>query len=167
MGKAILVVEGNSFLGNFLRYCIPAMFQIKHIMSAQIVSIPQTASVDEAMGQLVQYHLDAIPVVDEQGAPIGLVSSSALLDFVFHCWPGQTRLSHYMKTPCPRVDKEDSWSKAAELFRTENLRCLPVTDQGRLVGIVSAEDLLRTIHKARSLVRAVLTEQRPEKAAQA
>ena len=69
------------------------------------------------------------------------------------------------KTPGPSVDKEDSWSKAAELFRTENLHCLLVTDQGRLVGFVSAEDLLRTIHKARGLLREVLAEQPPEKAA--
>ncbi|MCS7303889.1 MAG: CBS domain-containing protein [Thermoguttaceae bacterium] len=141
------------------------MFQIKHLMSTQVVSISPNSSIDEAMARLVQYHLDAIPVVDPEGKPIGLVTSWALLDFVFHCWPGQPRLSQYMKTPCPSVDKEDSWSKAAELFRSENLRTLPVTEQGRLVGFVSAEDLVRTIHKARSLVREVLAEQRPEKAA--
>ncbi len=70
-----------------------------------------------------------------------------------------------MKTPCPTVDKEDSWSKAAELLRSENLRTLPVTEGGKLVGFVHVEDLLRTIHKARALVREVLAEQRPEKAA--
>ncbi len=59
------------------------MFQIKHLMNTQVVSISPTAPVDEAMRRMVQYHLDAIPVVDEHGDPIGLVSSSALLDFVF------------------------------------------------------------------------------------
>jgi len=141
------------------------MFQIKHIMNTQVVSIPPTESVDEAMRRMAEYHLDALPVLDEKGQLIGLIASSALLDFVFHCWPGEPRLTHYMKTPCPAVDKEDSWSKAAELFRAENLRTLPVTEDGRLVGFVSVEDLLRTIHKARSLVREVLAEQRPEKAA--
>lgn len=141
------------------------MFQIKHIMKSQVVSIPLAQSVDEALRLMVEYHLDTIPVVDENGKPVGLVTSSALLDFVFHCWPGQPQITHYMKTPCPTVDKEDPWVKAAELFRSENIRSLPVTEQGQLVGTVSSEDLLRTIHKARSLVREVLAEQRPEKSA--
>lgn len=139
------------------------MFQIKHIMNTQVVSIPVDQSVDEAMRLMVQYHLDALPVVDAQGTPVGLLTTSALLDFVFHCWPGEPRLKNYMKTPCPMVDKEDSWAKAAEMFQQENIRTLPVREGNHLVGTVSAEDLLRTIYKARSLVREVLAEQRPEK----
>lgn len=140
------------------------MFQVKHIMNTQVVCIPLTHSVDEAMQLMVDCHLDTLPVVDEEGKPVGLVTSSALLDFVFHCWPGQPHLSHYMKTPCPIVEKEDPWAKTAEQLRSEKVRTLPVTEKGKVVGTISSEDLLRTMQKARTLVREVLAEQRPENA---
>lgn len=137
------------------------MFRVKHIMSARVVSVSAGETADEAIRLLVQHHLDTLPVVDEAGNVVGAVTSDGLLDLVFNCWPAENRVANYMTPGCPSVEIEDDWLRAADLLRSENLRTVPVTDGGRLVGTVSSHDLLRTIRDARSLVREVLAQQQP------
>jgi CBS domain-containing protein len=107
--------------------------------------------------------VSAIPIVDQQGMPIGIVSEADLLlkerrrelessDDLLHLQKRRhdrakaegTVASEVMTSPAITVPAETSLSQAARLMQEKNVRRLVVVDEhGRIAGIVSRSDLLQ------------------------
>jgi CBS domain-containing protein len=107
--------------------------------------------------------VSAIPIVDQQGIPIGLVSETDLLlkqmrrggdlsrDLLHLEKRRQERAkaagivaSDVMTSPVITVGSDTDLSDAARLMHDKNLRRLVVVDEGRrIAGIVSRTDLLK------------------------
>ncbi len=107
--------------------------------------------------------VSAIPIVDQQGVPVGIVSEGDLLlkerrheletsDDLLH--PQKRRqlrakaegilASEVMTSPAITVASDTSLGKAARLMQEKNVRRLVVVDErGRIAGIVSRSDLLQ------------------------
>jgi CBS domain-containing protein len=82
----------------------------------------------------------AIPIVDQQGIPIGIVSEADLL-------PGERRhntvASQVMTFPAITVPADTPLREASELMQKKNIGRLVVVDaRGRIAGIVSRSNLL-------------------------
>ena len=88
--------------------------------------------------------VSSIPIVDQQGCPIGIISESDLLLDEHHLkGPKDSIASKLMTSPVITVFGDASRSQAARLMRERNVRRLVVVDQrGRIAGIVSRTDLL-------------------------
>ena len=107
--------------------------------------------------------VSAIPIVNQQGFPIGIVSATDLLLKERGSELGSTRdllhvqkrrrerakaagtvASDVMTSPAITVESETSLSLAARLMHEKNVRRLVVVDhRGRIAGIVSRSDLLQ------------------------
>jgi CBS domain-containing protein len=107
--------------------------------------------------------ISAIPIVDQQGVPIGIVSESDLLlkerrhelessEGLLHVQRRRhqrakaegTVASEVMTSPAITVASGTSLSQAARLMQERNVRRLVVVDdRGRIAGIVSRSDLLQ------------------------
>jgi CBS domain-containing protein len=107
--------------------------------------------------------VSAIPIVDQQGVPIGIVSESDLLlkerrrelessEDLLHLQrrrhervkAGGTVASEVMTSPAITVASDTSLGQAARLMQERNVRRLVVVDErGRIAGIVSRSDLLQ------------------------
>ena len=88
--------------------------------------------------------VSSIPIVDQQGVPIGIVSASDLLLHETHAkGPKDSTASKFMTSPVITVNTHASRNQAARLMRARNVRRLVVVDErGRIAGIVSRSDLL-------------------------
>jgi CBS domain-containing protein len=88
----------------------------------------------------------AIPIVDQQGVPIGIVSDTDLL--MMDRWRGLAEsagvAASEIMTPTPiSIRAETSLIEAGRLMRERRLRHLVVVDErGGITGIVSRGDLL-------------------------
>jgi CBS domain-containing protein len=107
--------------------------------------------------------VSAIPIVDRQGIPIGIVSEADLLlkerrrelessGDLFHLQKHRqqrakaegTVASEVMTSPAITVASDTSLGQAARLMQEKNVRRLVVVDEGgRIAGIVSRSDLLQ------------------------
>jgi CBS domain-containing protein len=107
--------------------------------------------------------VSAIPIVDQQGIPIGIVSESDLLlkerrrelessEGLRHLHKRRderakaegTVASELMTSPAITVASDTNLSQAARLMQEKNVRRLVVVDErGRIAGIVSRSDLLQ------------------------
>jgi len=85
-----------------------------------------------------------------------------LLELAFDCWTEKDKVRRYMSTKLCQVKEEDDWVDVADLFRSRLIRRVPVSRDGKLVGIISGHDLLHTIQDARRLVRQVLAQQQAQ-----
>ncbi len=135
------------------------MFKAKHIMNKEALTVRADDKVDHAMMLMLERATSGLPVVDEAGCLVGVISESDLLRLVCDCWPPQDRVSDYMSAETCVVDLDTDWIAMADLFRASGLRVMPVTHRGQLVGVVSRRSLLQTILNARRLVREVLAQE--------
>ncbi|MGD8323297.1 MAG: CBS domain-containing protein [Gammaproteobacteria bacterium] len=113
------------------------------IMSVPVVSIPPTTSVD-AIARIMRDHgIGALPVTDETGSPIGIVTqtdllSAAALDRTIDA----PTAKHVMQSPPRTIEASTPVSAIAELFGDHQIEHALVTRDGRLVGMLSVTDLV-------------------------
>ena len=85
----------------------------------------------------------AIPIVDQQGVPVGIVSATDLL-LKDRGRSAATVASDVMTSPVITIDADTNLSEAANLMHDRNVRGLVVVDKrGRIAGIISRSDLLQ------------------------
>src|SRR3990172_10888364 len=138
---------------------------IKDFMKKKVISISKKTSIGEAAAMIVAKHVGILPVVDEQGKPIGMVRLSDLLslempdfinlvgdiDFVHDFGAVETtrpergvlaRSITTLMEPVLTVEEDCVLLRAYAIMLQNELFDLPVTnDMGELVGIVSRVDI--------------------------
>ena len=153
--------------------------EIAQVMTGSVVTVTPGTGFQELVGKMAEHHVSGIPVVDEDGRLLGIVSEADLLregshdrrrtralDWFLH--PGRTEDARgrghdaqaIMTTPVVTVRPDHSIWEAIRTLRDAGVKRLPVVDEeGRLVGIVSRGDLLsafiRTDEQIAEQVRSV------------
>jgi CBS domain-containing protein len=131
---------------------------VRAIMQGDVLCVGPDLSVHELLVLLVERGISGAPVVDENGAPIGVVSRSDLVREDYQRAGGegiQPRLGapahtsvREIMTPIPfTLPEEASIADAARLMADAGVHRVPVVSRGRCVGIVSSLDVLRWLAK--------------------
>jgi CBS domain-containing protein len=130
-------------------------------MTEDVVSVQPDASLREAASVLVEHRISGLPVVDEEGAVVGILSQT---DIVMKA-SGGTEHSGYlawffdsdltgekvaaetvgqaMSSPAVTIGPERSTHEAARLMIEDRVNRLPVVNDGKLVGILTRSDIVR------------------------
>src|SRR5262245_17157717 len=144
--------------------------KVKDVMATNVVTVSPDNSVKHAAGIMLDNRVSGLPVVDDEGALVGLISEGDLLrrselGLRIIARSGQSaseeeRATAYVKSHgwkvadvmsgnVVTVDEERDLSHAATLMVENGIKRLPVIRNGKLVGIVSRADLLPAIATAR------------------
>ncbi len=128
------------------------------IMTTPVVTVLVSADVREAVALLAEHHIGSMPVLDDSGALVGIVSELDLLgnrmphDPRSHIRPHSAdhddpkrRVGDVMHTAVVCVPGSADTSDLASVMVEKNIRAVPVVDGPTLVGIVSRRDVLRTL----------------------
>jgi CBS domain-containing protein len=118
-------------------------------MSREVVAVPADLSVQEVARLLRTKGLNTVPVVDDEGHVLGILSDLDLLS------RAEATAARCMSTPVVSITEDTSADDVAQLFVNERVRSVPVLSNGRLVGIISRADLLRP--SALGYLRGLLT----------
>jgi CBS domain-containing protein len=118
-------------------------------MSRPVVSVDPHTTVREAVTVLTEHGFGAVPVVDELGHVVGIFSESDAVRTTMSTVDGRDRrndaVSTTMTAPVEVVTPGTAITTVAERMLAGRLRCLPVVEEGLLVGVVARRDLLRTL----------------------
>ncbi|GAA1337402.1 CBS domain-containing protein [Arthrobacter roseus] len=106
------------------------------IMSTPVFTVPASASVEEIAGVLGRHQISAVPVVDESGHVLGVVSEYDVL-----AKPGRTA-SEVMSAGVVSISPDTRISDIRSLLVDQRMGRLPVLEAGRLAGIVSRRDVV-------------------------
>lgn len=117
--------------------------QVKDIMTSNVITISQEETAAVAARLLSRHNIGSLPVCSADGKLRGLVTDR---DIVLRCVaaeedPNTTRISEIMSRRVLSVHPEDPASAAASLMAKEQIRRLPVEQNGKVVGIVSLGDV--------------------------
>jgi CBS domain-containing protein len=129
--------------------------QAREVMSHPVVSVTESTSVTEASRMLCSKGFTALPVVDDDGRLVGIVTEA---DLIRDRIPPDTRIhgrqlpvrssvppliGDVMTTPVESLTAGADVADAARIMIDERIRCLPIVDGYGLVGILTRRDLLR------------------------
>jgi len=117
--------------------------KLREIMTKQVVRINPEESVAVAARMLEHYNVGALPVCDGRGQLCGLVTDR---DLVTRCVaagrnPAATPVRDVMTRHVISAREDMDAAVAAHLMGREQVRRLPVVENGKLCGMVSLGDL--------------------------
>ena len=117
--------------------------KIREIMTDSVVRIHPEESVAVAARTLARYNIGALPVCGGDGRLCGVVTDR---DLVTRCiaagrQPGATAVRDVMTTQVVSARPDMDIGAAAHLMGRQQIRRLPVVENGRLCGMVSLGDL--------------------------
>lgn len=117
--------------------------QVKELMSKQVIRIRPEESVSVAARALARYNVGVLPVCGENGKLCGIVTDR---DIVTRCLaanrvPEQTTVGDIMTAQVYAAKPDMDVGAAAHLMGRQQVRRLPVEENGCLCGMVSLGDL--------------------------
>lgn len=117
------------------------MVKVKEVMSTGIDFCTPLDNVFEVAVKMKNDDVGIIPIL-ENGKLVGVITDrDIVVDGTAEKKPGSTKVTDIMQTKLITVTPETSCEEAAELMAKEQIRRLPVVEDGKLVGMLSLGDL--------------------------
>lgn len=118
---------------------------VEQFMAVDLYTVRPDDIIDLAASLMHWKHVRHVPVEDDAGRLIGIVSHRDLIELMANgkCLATEPIIIRdIMNTDLITVTPETQTLDALELMRERNIGCLPVIRDGRLVGLVTAYDFL-------------------------
>ncbi len=115
--------------------------KIHELMSKSVVTAQPHQTVATIKEKMSQHKINSVPVVSTEGVPIGVVSISDIVAVEKAGVP----ISNIMTDKVYTVPAYDDVSVAARIMRNHKIHHLMVTDEKKLIGIISSFDLLKLV----------------------
>ena len=120
--------------------------KIRDVMTSPAIRIQPEEPVAVAARTLEHYNIGALPVCGSDGQLKGILTDR---DIVTRCLaaerqPGTTQVEQVMTARVLTVRPDSSTQEAARIMGAQQVRRLPVVENGKLVGMVSLGDLAST-----------------------
>jgi CBS domain-containing protein len=121
----------------------PGSDTVSLLMGTRVATIRADASLHEVAAAMVEASVGALVVGDGRGEPTGIVSERDLMRALAEGRdPDSTRAGDVASTRLVWCDAHATIAAVANEMMDEYVRHVLVEDDGRLVGIVSARDIL-------------------------
>ncbi len=147
------------------------MLKVKDIMTRELITVSPETEIVHATKLLLENRINGVPVTDETGKLVGILCQSDLIaqqkklpipsffTFLNGLIPmtsmkqiekqvqkiTATTVAHAMTKKPVTVQPDTDIEEVAALMVDNNFHTIPVMDEGKLVGIVGKEDILRTL----------------------
>jgi CBS domain-containing protein len=141
---------------------------VADVMTQKVISVTPETTIAEAAGLMLEHRISGLPVVDNSGAVVGVVTEGDLLRrtetgterhhsrwLEFLITPGRLaedysranarKVGEVMSPEVIAVAPPDSLAEVVRLMERHNIKRLPVIEGGRLAGIVSRANLVRAL----------------------
>lgn len=125
---------------------------VEQIMKTSVITLRPDDTIETALRLLSKHHIRHLPIIDENNQVIGIVSDRDVRDAspsIF--FKGdisedlQIPISSFMTENVITAHPLDFVEEVSAIFYEKAIGCLPVTKQGKLVGIITEKDLLYTL----------------------
>lgn len=121
---------------------------IAHLLasrSGEIISVKSGTPVSEAVALLAERRIGAVPVLDENGQVVGIMSERDVIYNLKDNGSGilDWSVEQVMTSPVVSVEADSTLIGALALMTRRRIRHLPVVKDGQMVGIVSIGDLVK------------------------
>jgi CBS domain-containing protein len=166
VGDGIIALHDLNVISHRARNVFfPRQLQVRDVMTSSPKSISVASPLSDAAGMLLSSVFTGLPVVDEQGRPVGVITQGDLisrgglplrLGLLAEADPNRResvlkelasrKAAEAMTTPAVTIADDRPLAEAVDLMLAKEVKRLPAVDRtGRLTGMLSRLDIFRTV----------------------
>lgn len=143
--------------------------KVKEFMSKDVVTLHADATVHEALQEFVSNRVSALPIVDNEGSCIAIVTATDLIEITYDIDDdfvhtntleahgrnqlvarlseavGNESVLSYATESVASVSEVTSLTKAARMMCREQVHHLPVVSEKGLIGVISTMDIVAAV----------------------
>ena len=123
--------------------------KVHDLMTASVVTTQPHATIGHVRTMMDRNKVGAIPVVDTDGKPVGIISATDLAADLKPDAPVSNAMTEKVYT----VPQYDDVSVAARVMRNHKIHRVVVTHEQKVVGVLSAFDLLKLVEGHRFVAK--------------
>lgn len=130
-------------------------------MTKDVKKATEGQTVRDVASAMVEHGVGSIIIVKDadRQSPVGIITERDIVGFV-----GTPQMSFavqvkdVMKKPLITADPKASVRDAMQTMQMENIRRLPIVENGKMIGIVTDKDIFRALLKSQSLLADMITD---------
>jgi CBS domain-containing protein len=122
------------------------MLEAKDIMTKEVICIHKDTPIFQAIDLMAENNITGIPVVGNDGSLVGILSEQDVLR-LFHTYEDEKdrTVSDFMTQPAIHFEENEYVLDICYCLRDNAIRRVPVTSNGKVVGVISRSDILKCI----------------------
>jgi len=143
--------------------------KVKEIMTPAVVSVKENATLKEVNSYLAQHNVSGLPVIDDDLKVVGVITEGDLIRAMLPTYgeitdeesfmqnaetieskaleAAKIKVKDVMSKPAVTIDENSPIMKAGSIMLAKQIKRLPVTRDGRLVGIISRVNIIGQLYK--------------------
>jgi CBS domain-containing protein len=122
------------------------MITAKDFMNTWVITATRDISIKKAVDLMLEYKVSGLPVVDDEGRLVGIITEKDILQLYNTFTPLENiTVEKLMTTPVICFDENESLDNIWQCLLQKDFRRVPVTSSGKVVGIISRPDITRSI----------------------
>ncbi len=123
------------------------LYEILRVKGSRVWTIQEDQTIDEALRMMVNQRIGALPVVDDERRLVGIISER---DIIRGCYEngrglGNSPVGWLMTRRVITADPDDEINEIMEMMTEHRIRHIPIVRDGRLQGIVSIGDVVKSL----------------------
>jgi CBS domain-containing protein len=122
------------------------MLKAKDIMTKSVISVKTDTPIYDALKYIASHGISGLPVVEDDMTLVGIVSEKDVLSLFYdNDNNDEITVDDFMTQPPLFFDESESLSDVCDFLRKNVFRRVPITSEGKLVGIISIRDVIEHI----------------------
>jgi CBS domain-containing protein len=123
------------------------MLKAKDIMAEDMIVVKKDTPIYEAIWLLREKHITGVPVVEDDMTLIGVLSEKDVINLLYYAHGDEENkiVADFMTQPAIHFDKNENLLNICDCLIVHSFRRIPVTSEGKLVGLISRADIVDCI----------------------
>ena len=173
IGSVILVNDSGDLIGIVTKTDIAKIFskiyggqyQVKNYMTKKLITCRKTDSLKFALSMMNKNNISRLIVTDNNGVPVGIITTNNFLTHSDYFSDGKTRTKDYLlplksqnlqvrdllNNDLLTVEEGEDLAKAASIMIRNKVSGIPVLDNNKnLVGVIDKSDIVRAFNNVKT-----------------
>lgn len=118
---------------------------VRDVMSKNVKTVRPNSTINEVVRKMNKFEIGSIIVTDGE-KPVGIITERDILRRVLEVNMASEAMKakEIMSSPILTIESQATTEEAATLMNSKRIKKIPVIDDGKLVGIVTSTDIVRS-----------------------
>lgn len=117
------------------------------IMTSPVITVKRDTKVTEVIDMLLRWNISSVPVADDAGLLLGMVTEYDVLNFGLDGHAAEATAGEAMSTKVVSFAPEATVEELMSCSVSRRIHRMPIVRDGKVVGMVSRRDILREMQR--------------------